>query len=78
MPNNKTRQSTSVYTPHQKASNNGDDENGFVISRQTGMKTFSITQAVVKQGNIQFLHTDLLQQKQFEETMHIHQATTKI
>ncbi|MEP7236356.1 MAG: NRDE family protein [Ferruginibacter sp.] len=54
---------------------NGDAENGFVISRQTGMKTFSITQAEVKPGSIRFSHTDLLQQKAFEESMHINQAT---
>jgi hypothetical protein len=39
------------------------------------MKTFSITQAVVKQDSIRFLHTDLLQQKKFEETMEINQST---
>jgi hypothetical protein len=53
------------------AYNHGDDENGFIINRQTGMKTFSITQAVVKPNAIHFLHTDLLQHAQFEETMHI-------
>ncbi len=56
----------------------GDAENGFVISRQTGMKTFSITQAVVKAEDIQFLHTDLLQQKQFTETMYINQAAINL
>ena len=49
--------------------NHGDDENGFVINRQTGMKTFSITQAVIKKDTIKFLHTDLLQHQQFEETL---------
>lgn len=73
-----TKNITPVLVHHFHADDNSDNENGFVINRQTGMKTFSITQAVVKKGNIQFLHTDLLQQKQFEETMHIHQATTKI
>ena len=53
------------------ASNNGDDENGFVISRQTGMKTFSITQAVVQNDTVNFSHADLLQQKRYIETMHI-------
>lgn len=56
----------------------GDAENGFVISRQTGMKTFSITQAEVKQDAIRFLHTDLLQHKQFDETMLINQATINL
>ena len=49
----------------------GDNENGFVINRQTGMKTFSITQAVVGTGTIDFLHTDLLQHQQFEEKIPI-------
>jgi uncharacterized protein with NRDE domain len=60
------------------ASNNGDDENGFVISRQTGMRTFSITQAVVQNNTVDFLHEDLLQQKRYTETMHINQAAIKI
>jgi uncharacterized protein with NRDE domain len=53
------------------ASNNADEENGFVISRQTGMKTFSITQAIVQNDTVYFLHTDLLQEKCYTETMHI-------
>ena len=55
--------------------NNGDDENGFVINRQTGMKTFSITQAVIQAAAIHFLHNDLLQQQKFEQIMHINQTT---
>jgi hypothetical protein len=55
----------------------GDDENGFIINRQTGMKTFSITQAIVKPGDIQFRHTDLLQHQQFEENMHISEPAIK-
>lgn len=60
------------------AYNNDDNENGFVINRQTGMKTFSITQAVVKPETILFLHTDLLQLQKFEKTMLINQATIKL
>lgn len=48
-----------------------DDENGFVINRPTGMKTFSITQAIIQPGKIDFRHTDLLKNQAFEETMHI-------
>lgn len=48
---------------------NGDSENGFVINRQTGMKTFSITQVVVKPGRIDFLHDDLLHAKRYTETI---------
>ena len=51
--------------------NYGDEENGFVINRQTGMKTFSITQAVIKSQSIDFLHTDLLNNRQYKEIVHI-------
>ena len=60
------------------AHNHGDDENGFVISRQNGMKTFSITQAVIKDNTIQFLHTDLLKHQQFEETMTVNRPIIKL
>ncbi|MBK8520398.1 MAG: NRDE family protein [Ferruginibacter sp.] len=59
-------------------SNNGDAENGFVISRQTGMKTFSITQAVVQNNAVNFSHADLLQQKRYTETMDMNHAAIKI
>lgn len=49
--------------------NHGDIENGFIIDRATGMKTFSVTQAVITDSSVNFLHTDLLQNKQYEETM---------
>lgn len=62
---------------HQFHSNNHEDEeNGFVINRQTGMRTFSITQAVLEPGSIRFLHRDLLQQQQFEETMPVRNMLT--
>ncbi len=61
--------SASVYHFHNN--NNRDEENGFVINRQTGMKTFSITQALIQDNSINFIHHDLLQHQQFEETMHI-------
>jgi uncharacterized protein with NRDE domain len=60
------------------ASNNGDTENGFVISRQTGMKTFSITQAVVQSDAVNFSHADLLEEKRYTEIMHINHAAIKI
>lgn len=62
---------------HFHASNNGDEENGFVINRQTGMKTFSITQAVVQNNSVQFVHADLLQQKRYTETMPVLKAAIK-
>ena len=51
--------------------NHGDSENGFVINRETGMKTFSITQAVIKPAFISFVHNDLLLDKHHEEIMQI-------
>jgi uncharacterized protein with NRDE domain len=60
------------------ATNHGDAENGFVISRQTGIQTFSITQAVVQNDAINFSHTDLLQQKRYTETIHINHAAIKL
>ena len=65
-----------VYDFH--ASNNGDAENGFIINRQTGMKTFSITQAVVNNSSLNFSHSDLLQQKQYSETIPINQVAITI
>lgn len=60
------------------ANNNGDEDNGFVISRKTGMKTFSITQAVIQNSTVSFLYKDLLNEKLYHETMHIDQAAIKI
>ncbi|MGB4845588.1 MAG: NRDE family protein [Ferruginibacter sp.] len=50
-------------------SNQGDAENGFIINRDTGMKTFSITQAIISKDLIDFYHTDLLQDRQYEEIL---------
>lgn len=60
------------------ANNNGDTENGFVISRQTGLTTFSITQAIIQNSTVNFLHDDLLQQKHYTEAMQINQPAIKI
>ncbi|MEP7256449.1 MAG: NRDE family protein [Ferruginibacter sp.] len=61
-----------IYQFH--SNNNEDDENGFVINRQTGLKTFSITQAVLQNETVDFLHTDLLQHQKFEQSMIISNA----
>lgn len=48
-------------------SNNHDDlENGFIIDRDSGLKTFSVTQAVLDDGEIVMRHLDLLNDKFFE------------
>ncbi len=56
-----------VHTFH--ASNNDDEENGFVINRRTGLRTFSITQAIWSNERIDFKHSDLLQDNMFEHTI---------
>lgn len=40
--------------------NNDDFENGFVIDRESGLQTLSITQAVMKKDEFDFTHFDLL------------------
>jgi len=48
-------------------SNNHDDfENGFIIDRDSGLKTFSVTQAVLDDEEIVMRHLDLLNDKFFE------------
>ena len=53
--------------------NHGDFENGFVISRQNGIQTQCITQAIVGDDNVRFFYEDLLlncQQEQIIELNH--------
>lgn len=40
--------------------NNNDFENGFVIDRESGLQTVSITQAVIQKDEMDFTHFDLL------------------
>lgn len=65
-----------IYDFH--ASNNGDTENGFIINRQTGMRTFSITQAVVNNDAVNFLHSDLLLQKNYTEILSLNQTAITV
>ena len=44
-------------------------ENGLVINRDNQVKTFSITQAVLDNGNIQFVHDDLLNNVGYSEIL---------
>ena len=48
------------------SNNHNDYENGFIIDRDSGLKTFSVTQAVLDQGDIMMRHLDLLNDKFFE------------
>lgn len=59
-------------------SDDGDPGNGFIINGETGMKTFSITQAVIRPGNLHFLHDDLLHGKRYEESIDIPETSNNI
>jgi len=48
------------------SNNHNDFENGFIIDRDSGLKTFSVTQAVLDDENIVMRHLDLLNDKFFE------------
>lgn len=51
-------------------SNNHEDyENGFIIDRATGLKTFSVTQAVVQNEDALLRHIDLFKGKLYEMPM---------
>ena len=45
------------------SNNHADFENGFIIDRKTGLKTFSVTQAVLKGEDTTLGHFDLLKDK---------------
>lgn len=48
-------------------SNNHDDfENGFIIDRESGLKTFSVTQAVLGDGQMVMRHFDLMNKASYE------------
>lgn len=57
--------------------NNHDDfQNGFVIDRKTGLKTFSVTQAILEYEEQSLLkHIDLLNDKVFEVSFSSNQLT---
>lgn len=51
-------------------SNNHEDyENGFIIDRETGLKTFSVTQAVIQDEDALLRHIDLFKGKLYEVPM---------
>ena len=45
------------------SNNHSDFENGFIIDRETGLKTFSVTQAILKEDDTSLHHFDLLNDK---------------
>ncbi len=46
--------------------NHDDFENGFIIDRESGLKTFSVTQAILNKEEVVMRHLDLLNNKFFE------------
>lgn len=59
-------------------SNNNDDyENGFIIDRDTGLKTFSVTQAVLTDEEAVLKHFDLLNDKKYVVPFSPNQLVTK-
>lgn len=51
------------------SNNNEDFENGFVINRDTGLKTFSVTQAVLEKSKVTLEHIDMLQEEKYTLAM---------
>jgi Uncharacterized conserved protein len=48
------------------SNNHNDFENGFIIDRETGLKTFSVTQVVLHEDEILMRHADLLNNRLHE------------
>lgn len=49
--------------------NQGDHENGFVINRDNGLKTFSVTQAIVNTSKVTLKHLDLVNNGKYTITI---------
>ena len=60
---NKKIESNNIIDFH--SYNNDDYQNGFIINRESGLKTFSITQAVLNKDKIVLSHSDLLNNKKY-------------
>lgn len=59
------------------SNNNEDYENGFIIDRNTGLKTFSVTQAVLTKEEAVLKHFDLLNDKKYVVPFPQNQLVTK-
>lgn len=56
--------------------NHGDDQNGFIINRDNGIQTQSITQAVIQQDQLILIHQDLISRQQQEQMIQLQKRTT--
>lgn len=59
-----------MYNFH-RYTENDNPENGLIINRNDVMKTLSITQSIVKQNKVTLIHHDLVQKKDFSNTITI-------
>lgn len=59
------------------SNNNEDYENGFIIDRNTGLKTFSVTQVVLTKEEAVLKHFDLLNDKKYVIPFSPNQLITK-
>lgn len=59
------------------SNNNEDYENGFIIDRNTGLKTFSVTQVVLTKEEAVLKHFDLLTDKKYVIPFSPNQLVTK-
>ncbi len=57
------------------SNNDRDFENGFIIDRKTGLKTFSVTQAVLRDDDVLLSHFDLLNKKKATISFNTDQLT---
>jgi uncharacterized protein with NRDE domain len=60
------------------SNNNEDFENGFIIDRATGLKTFSVTQATLSNKEVCLNHIDLFKDEKQTSTLPIKQLSNKV
>ncbi len=60
------------------SNNNDDPENGFVINRTSGLKTFSVTQAILEKDVIVLDHVDLINQKKHSISLHCNRFSNQL
>ncbi len=60
------------------SNNHNDYENGFIIDRKTGLRTFSVTQAILNASETRLHHFDLLGDKRYEVDFPSNQLETTL
>jgi uncharacterized protein with NRDE domain len=59
------------------SNNYGDDQNGFIINRENGIQTQSITQAILQADELELIHQDLISQHQSAQKISLQKRTIK-